>query len=185
MSRYLRIVIGLGLIGYAIYSGNAWFYLGVIPLAIGMMNWCPLEKMLGGCKDGTCSDGSCCTPKATQTKQSSCCSVPSQSDETGKVSSWSTAIEEKSCCNSDVISIKVLGTGCGSCIALKKNVDEAVTKVEKKCNVQKVEDIQEIMDYKVMAMPGLVINEEVISTGKLLSVDELIELINNTNATCC
>jgi len=40
--RPIRIVLGLGLIGYGIYSGNAWFYLGVIPLVAGLANFCPL-----------------------------------------------------------------------------------------------------------------------------------------------
>lgn len=185
MSRYLRIIVGLGLIGYALYSGNAWLYLGVIPLVTGLVNRCPMEKMFGGCKDGTCADGSCCSTQTPKETQSSCCSVPQQDASNTAVGSWSAKTEEINCCNSDTVTIKVLGTGCANCIALKKVVDEAVTKVDKKCDVQKVEDIQEIMNYNVMAMPGLVINEEVKSTGKLLSVDEVVELINNTKISCC
>ena len=40
--RPFRIVIGLALIGYGVYSGNQWFYLGVIPLIAGLVNFCPL-----------------------------------------------------------------------------------------------------------------------------------------------
>jgi len=40
--RPFRILIGLALIGYAIFSGNQWFYLGVIPLIAGLSNFCPL-----------------------------------------------------------------------------------------------------------------------------------------------
>ncbi len=40
--RPIRIVVGLSLIGYGIYSGNPWFYLGVIPLIAGIANFCPL-----------------------------------------------------------------------------------------------------------------------------------------------
>jgi uncharacterized membrane protein len=40
--RPIRIVVGLALISYAYYSGNNWFYLGVIPLIAGIMNFCPL-----------------------------------------------------------------------------------------------------------------------------------------------
>jgi hypothetical protein len=39
--RPIRIVVGLALIGYGVYSGNAWFYLGVIPLIAGLANFCP------------------------------------------------------------------------------------------------------------------------------------------------
>ena len=40
--RPFRIVIGLALVGYAVYSGNKWFYLGIIPLIAGLTNFCPL-----------------------------------------------------------------------------------------------------------------------------------------------
>jgi hypothetical protein len=47
--RPFRIVLGTGLIGYGIYSGNEWFYLGVIPLIAGIMNFCPLCKITKQC----------------------------------------------------------------------------------------------------------------------------------------
>jgi len=40
--RPIRIVIGLGLIGVGIATGNKWFFLGVIPLVAGLANFCPL-----------------------------------------------------------------------------------------------------------------------------------------------
>ena len=40
--RPIRIVVGLAAIAYAVYSGNQWFYLGVIPLIAGLANFCPL-----------------------------------------------------------------------------------------------------------------------------------------------
>ncbi|MDD3854624.1 DUF2892 domain-containing protein [Sulfurimonas sp.] len=40
--RVIRIAVGLGLIGTAVVTGNAWFYLGVIPLIAGIVNFCPL-----------------------------------------------------------------------------------------------------------------------------------------------
>ncbi len=40
--RPFRIVLGLALIGYGVYSGNQWFYLGAIPLIAGLVNFCPL-----------------------------------------------------------------------------------------------------------------------------------------------
>ena len=48
--RPIRIVLGLGLIGYGIMSENSWFYLGVIPLIAGIMNICPLCKITGQCE---------------------------------------------------------------------------------------------------------------------------------------
>jgi hypothetical protein len=40
--RPFRMVLGATLIGYGVYSGNSWFYLGVIPLIAGIVNFCPL-----------------------------------------------------------------------------------------------------------------------------------------------
>jgi hypothetical protein len=48
--RPFRIVLGSALIGYGIYSGNAWFYLGAIPLLAGLLNFCPLCKITGQCE---------------------------------------------------------------------------------------------------------------------------------------
>jgi len=47
--RPIRVVIGLALIGYGVYSANALFYLGVIPLLAGAVNFCPLCKITGQC----------------------------------------------------------------------------------------------------------------------------------------
>ncbi len=47
--RPFRIVLGLALIGYGIYSGIQWFYLGAIPLIAGLSNFCPLCKITGQC----------------------------------------------------------------------------------------------------------------------------------------
>jgi hypothetical protein len=49
----------------------------------------------------------------------------------------------------------------------------AVEELKLEADVEKVEDIMEIMKYKVMSTPALVIDEKVISTGKLLTVNEL------------
>jgi hypothetical protein len=40
--RVIRVAVGLALIGVAVATGNAWFYLGVIPLVAGIVNFCPL-----------------------------------------------------------------------------------------------------------------------------------------------
>jgi len=47
--RPFRIVLGASLIGYGVYSGNSWFYLGVVPLLAGVLNFCPLCKITGQC----------------------------------------------------------------------------------------------------------------------------------------
>ncbi|UYZ22716.1 thioredoxin family protein [Mesobacillus jeotgali] len=71
------------------------------------------------------------------------------------------------------MNIKVLGTGCKKCQELEKNTRMAVEELQVDAVVEKVEDIKEIMKYKVMSTPALVIDEKVVSTGKLLTVKEL------------
>lgn len=48
--RPFRVILGLGLIGYGVISGNAWFYLGAVPLIAGIVNFCPLCKITGQCE---------------------------------------------------------------------------------------------------------------------------------------
>ena len=69
--------------------------------------------------------------------------------------------------------IEILGTGCAKCKALEENVKKAVAEAGVFAQVEKVEDIVKIMDYGVMNTPGLVINGEVKSTGKLLNSEEI------------
>ncbi|MBT2644568.1 thioredoxin family protein [Bacillus sp. ISL-41] len=71
------------------------------------------------------------------------------------------------------MNIKILGTGCKKCQELEKNTRLAVEELQFDAVVEKVEDIKEIMKYKVMSTPALVIDEKVVSTGKLLTVKEL------------
>ncbi|MCW8895214.1 MAG: thioredoxin family protein [Sulfurimonas sp.] len=74
--------------------------------------------------------------------------------------------------------IEVLGTGCAKCITLEKVVKEAVAKSGKFAQIEKVDDVMKIMEYQVVSTPGLVIDGRVVSTGKVLSVDEVVALIN-------
>ena len=73
--------------------------------------------------------------------------------------------------------IEVLGTGCAKCVQLEKVVKEAVAKTGRFVQVEKVDDIAKIMEYQVMSTPGLVIDGKVVSTGKVLTVDEVVKLI--------
>lgn len=73
--------------------------------------------------------------------------------------------------------IKVLGTGCKKCKELEKNTIAALNELNVEAKVEKVEEIKEIMKYKVMSTPALVIDEKVVSTGKLLTVNELKKML--------
>ena len=75
------------------------------------------------------------------------------------------------------MNIKILGTGCTKCKALENNAKEAIAKIGGFHSVEKVEDIMQIMDYGVTNTPALVVDEKVLSTGKLLSVEQIIEIL--------
>lgn len=74
--------------------------------------------------------------------------------------------------------IEVLGTGCSKCAALENAVKQAIAKSGKFVQLEKVDDLMKIMEYQVISTPGLVIDGKVVSTGKVLTVDEIVELIN-------
>jgi len=74
--------------------------------------------------------------------------------------------------------IEILGTGCPKCIALEEATKQAIAKSGKFVQLEKVDDIIKIMEYQVVSTPGLVIDGKVVSTGKLLSIDEILGFIN-------
>jgi small redox-active disulfide protein 2 len=69
--------------------------------------------------------------------------------------------------------IKVLGMGCARCRDLEQRVRKALAETGLAAEVEKVDDIQKIMTYRVMATPGLVINGTVKSAGRLPSVEDI------------
>ena len=73
--------------------------------------------------------------------------------------------------------IKVLGTGCSKCKSLEKVTRKAVDELNLDAIVEKVEDIQKIMEYAVMRTPALVVDEKVIMTGQVPKISELKELL--------
>ncbi len=77
------------------------------------------------------------------------------------------------------MNIKVLGTGCSRCVSLEKYVRQAVTELGLQATVEKEEDIMKIMEYGIMRTPGLVIDEKVVLSGQLPSVNELKNLISS------
>lgn len=73
--------------------------------------------------------------------------------------------------------IKVLGTGCARCNSLLKLVNYAIADLNLNADIDKVDDIQKIIAYGVMRTPALVINEEVVLTGQLPSLEYLKKII--------
>jgi small redox-active disulfide protein 2 len=73
--------------------------------------------------------------------------------------------------------IKVLGSGCSKCKKLEENVRKAIAEKGIIATVEKVSELKDIMAYGVMSTPALVIDEKVVSMGKLLSPADIAKLI--------
>ncbi|WP_392336441.1 thioredoxin family protein [Loktanella salsilacus] len=72
--------------------------------------------------------------------------------------------------------IKILGSGCKKCLALEENAKAAADAAGKQAEVIKVTDFAEIAGYGVMSTPALVVDDTVLSMGKVLTSAE-IELL--------
>ena len=75
--------------------------------------------------------------------------------------------------------IKILGSGCRNCVALKENTEKALKETGMEAEIVKVTDFKDIMEYGVMSTPALVIDEKVVSFGKVLKPKEIANIFNN------
>ena len=73
--------------------------------------------------------------------------------------------------------IKVLGTGCKKCNELEKATREAVAALGIDANIEKEEDIMNIMEYGVMRTPALVVDGKVLVSGKAPNAEEIKKLL--------
>ena len=80
--------------------------------------------------------------------------------------------------------VKVLGTGCKSCHELYKNVKTAISSIELPIEAEYITDMKKIMAYGVMSMPALVVNEKVISAGRVLKAADIEKLLHEL-CSCC
>ena len=78
--------------------------------------------------------------------------------------------------------IKVLGTGCARCKSLEKLTMKAVQELDLDADIEKVEDIQKIMEYGIMHTPGLVIDGKVVLSGQIPKISELKELLTKNRS---
>lgn len=93
-----------------------------------------------------------------------CCGSASNADKTSS-----------SCCSES--SIKVLGSGCKNCHDLFEASKAAVKNMGLTIEVEYVTDMEKIMEYGVMSMPALVVNEKVVSMGKVLKAADVEKLL--------
>ena len=89
--------------------------------------------------------------------------------------------EEKKGCRcgeaNGICCIKVLGAGCKSCHEQYENAKKAVEELGLSVEVEYITDMEKVMAYGVMSMPAIVVNEKVVSMGKVLKSAEVIKLL--------
>lgn len=106
--------------------------------------------------------------------------VPACACNSGCPVSEATEITNDCCLDTQggICCVKVLGSGCASCHALYENAKEAVQKMGLAVEVEYVADLQKVMEYGVMSMPALVVNEKVVSMGKVLKSIDVEKLLH-------
>ncbi|MBB6481179.1 MTH895/ArsE family thioredoxin-like protein [Spirochaeta isovalerica] len=75
--------------------------------------------------------------------------------------------------------IQILGGGCAKCKLLEEKAREAVSELEIEAEIVKVTDMDEIMEMGVMMTPALAIDDDVKSSGKVLTKDQVIEVLKS------
>lgn len=73
--------------------------------------------------------------------------------------------------------IQILGTGCTKCRKLSENAEAAVAQFGLDCEVVKITDLNEIASMGAMMTPGLAVDGELKSSGRVLSPDQIRELV--------
>ena len=82
-----------------------------------------------------------------------------------------------------MLTIKVLGSGCANCKRVEQIVHKVVEEMTLQAEVIKVTEYPEIMKYNVMSTPGLVINEKIVSTGRIPTPAEVTTWLTNALET--
>ena len=82
------------------------------------------------------------------------------------------------CCKPDGgVTIKVLGAGCKSCHEQYENAKSAVQALGLNVEVEYITDMEKVMEYGVMSMPAIVVNDQVVSMGKVLKAADVEKLL--------
>ena len=113
---------------------------------------------------------SCCCGSAPKTEEAAGCCCGSEPKSEASVC-CGTAVEGICC-------IKVLGLGCKNCHAMLEATKEAVQNMGLNIEVEYVTDMEKIAEYGVMRMPALVVNEKVVSMGKVLKTADVEKLLH-------
>lgn len=119
--------------------------------------------------------------KKEETPSCCCGSAPVKAEPACACNSGAPAYEASSCCCGDskcsIQSMKVLGAGCKSCHEQYENCKAAVKELGMNLEVEYITDMEKVMAYGIMSMPGIVVNEKVVSMGKVLKAADVIKLL--------
>ena len=75
--------------------------------------------------------------------------------------------------------IKILGSGCARCHQIEQTAREVVKELAIDASIEEVKDINKIMKYPILTTPGLVVNEELVCSGRVPTQVEVITFIIN------
>jgi len=75
--------------------------------------------------------------------------------------------------------IKVLGPGCPRCHRVEETTKEVVRELGVDASIEKIKDAKKIMEYPILMTPGLVVNEELVCSGRVPSKAEIAQFITN------
>lgn len=78
--------------------------------------------------------------------------------------------------NGEISSVKVLGAGCKSCHDQYQNVINAAAEMGLAIDIEYITDMEKVMAYGVMSMPAIIVNEKVVSMGKVLKTADVVKL---------
>lgn len=106
--------------------------------------------------------------KKKEEKSSSCCRESGYDTE---------SVSKVVSVNKKVESVKVLGSGCAKCNQLEGNVKTALEQLGMNTTIDHVADFSQIAAYGVMSTPALVVDDNVVSYGKVLKVEEVIKIL--------
>ena len=118
--------------------------------------------------------------KKEEEKKSCCCGGEAKAEETTGCCCGSTSKAEASCCGAPaegICCVKVLGAGCKSCHEQYENAKTAVQALGLNVEVEYITDMEKVMAYGVMSMPAIVVNEKVVSMGKVLKAADVENLL--------
>jgi len=73
--------------------------------------------------------------------------------------------------------IRIYGTGCPKCKLLEENAKKAVAELQLDASVEKVSDMEQIIDAGVIMAPAIGIDDKIVSTGRVLSAAEIVKLL--------